>query len=517
MSNSGSSRFLVAAVVWLVILGIGVAGYRFFIAPKRQQAVIQESSSDPRFSEQITVSLDSFSGYAVLRSSEFRNELGTHSLGLQLVDDKADYAARLLALKNGDADLAVFTIDALLAACAEAGESPGTIVMILDETIGADAMVAYQTAVPNINALDNPDARIVTTRESPSETLARVVLAHFNLPRLSATPWVDANGAGDVYQKFRTADQKQPYVYVLWEPYVSKALEVKGAHLLIDSSKFRGYIVDVLVARRQYLLEHEDRVKLFMEAYQRASYQYRNKPQGLADLVSRDAQASGEPATAAQAKAMADSIWWKNTQENYAHFGILAPSSSQGLQHIDEMIRNINAVLLKTKAIAADPTGGQPNTWYYDKILRQMHAAQFHPSLISGMGKEETVRNQQALAPLNEAEWNKPTEVGTLEVESLSFARGTSKLTVRSEYVLTTLAKTLADWPQYYLEVRGHSRREGDEEANRLLAEQRAQAAAEFIKSQGVAAARVRSQATPAAGTGGDAQSVSFVLGQKPY
>ena len=146
-----------------------------------------------------------------------------------------------------------------------------------------------------------------------------------------------------------------------------------------------------------------------------------------------------------------------------------------------------------------------------------MHAAQFHPSLISGMGKEETVRNQQALAPLNEAEWNKLTEVGTLEVESLSFARGTSKLTVRSEYVLTTLAKTLADWPQYYLEVRGHSRREGDEEANRLLAEQRAQAAAEFIKSQGVAAARVRSQATPAAGTGGDAQSVSFVLGQKPY
>ena len=89
---------------------------------------------------------------------------------MNLHDDGADYAARIRALQAGDAQLAVFTIDALLKASAELNEMPATIVALVDETTGADAIVAYKSKVPNIDALNAAETRFVLTPSSPSET-----------------------------------------------------------------------------------------------------------------------------------------------------------------------------------------------------------------------------------------------------------------------------------------------------------------------------------------------------------
>ena len=70
--------------------------------------------------------------------------------------------------------MAVFTIDGYLAAGQELGEFPGTIVAIVDETVGADAIVAFEDDVPSLTSLDDRSARVVLTPASPSEFLARV-------------------------------------------------------------------------------------------------------------------------------------------------------------------------------------------------------------------------------------------------------------------------------------------------------------------------------------------------------
>ena len=46
------------------------------------------------------------------------------------------------------------------------------------------------------------------------------------------------------------------------------------------------------------------------------------------------------------------------------------------------MIENITEVLLKTGAIDADPTGGQPNRLYFDQLLTQVVSI---PDFIPGM------------------------------------------------------------------------------------------------------------------------------------
>jgi outer membrane protein OmpA-like peptidoglycan-associated protein len=510
---------LAAGVVWLLIFGAGAVAYRTFVAPKKKEEVVKRTESTRRHAQQVRLALDSFSGYCLFRSREFAAELDTRNIGLELVDDKADYTQRLTSLADGSTPLAVFTIDALIKTSAVRGELPATVVMMVDETTGADAMLAYKQAVPNIDALNRADARIVVTRDSPSETLARVVTSTFQLPKLPDDYLVDAQGAADAYQQLTKAKPSEPRAFVLWEPYVSKALANPAVHTLIDSSRFRGYIVDVLVVERNFLLQNRNVVNAVVEAYQTVAYQRRQSAAGMRDLVMEDAKQQGEPLTKEQAQRLVDGVWWKNTQENYAHFGLQfgprTATTPTGVQRIDEMIRKITKVLLETKAIDRDPTGGSPNKLYYDQILSGMMASQWHPAAMPA-GGADTVR-ADAARTLEDEEWNRLTPVGHLQVDRIVFARGRAELIGASEATLTQLADTLRSFPRYYLIVRGHARTDGDADANRKLALDRAAAVAEALVSQGIARQRVRALGTEPAGAGGEAQAVTFVLGQTPF
>ena len=507
-------KLLSVCCVWLAILLVVAVAWKLLVVPSLQRAAkeaeeqenrqrLEGTSSDSRYKHQVRLALDSFSGYAILRSQAFRNELSKKEIKLELVDDGADYGARIRALASGEVQMAAFTVDALVKASAELAESPATIVALVDETRGADAMVAYQQTVPNVDALNNAAMKFVLTPDSPSETLVRVVRAHFNLDRLPDRPFVEAKDAEDVYNRYRQSKPGTDQVFVLWEPYVSKILENPEMHTVIDSSRFRGYIVDVLVAGRDYLYKNEQVVGDVVEAYLRAGYEHRDK---MVPLVLEDARATGTPLTQAQAESLVQGVWWKNTQENYAHLGLL---QGKTLQHLEDAIGNITKVLLATKGIAADPTDGKPHLLYYDKVLTRLKDRGFHPGLDVEAIRTEAVE----FPPLTDAQWESLVPVGTLQVPPLVFARGRSTLTSRSQMVLDDLMENLENWPQYYLLIRGNASLEGDLEANRALAQARAKAAEAYLIQNGVSHNRVRAIGGEPSGT----TSVSFVLGQTPY
>ena len=235
-------KLLAVCLLWLMVLGIGAAVWKLYLDPAREKQRLDETSADSRYRHHIDFALDSFSGYAVFRSQDFRDELSKKRIKVNLVDDGADYSQRIEALQSGEIQLAAFTIDALIKASAELGELPATIVALIDETRGADAMVAYKKAVPNVDALNDPKTKFVLTPDSPSETLARVVVAHFQLDALESDPFVRAADAEDVYKRYRKSDPDTHQAFVLWEPYVSKVLENPNTHVVVDSSRFRRCI-----------------------------------------------------------------------------------------------------------------------------------------------------------------------------------------------------------------------------------------------------------------------------------
>lgn len=506
-------RIVMMLIIWFSLLSIVWGAWKFWVHPNQQKAavkqaeeehqqIVEKTSAQSRFKYTVNFAADAFSGYAAIRSASFRDENAKFGIKIELVDDGANYQQRLQKLANGELDMAVFTIDALMKSSAQYKDIPATVVALVDETKGADAMISSKSKFPNIDSLNSSGLKIVCTQDSPSETLARVIMAHFNLDKLSDNPFQFVNSVDLVYQEYQRAKPTDNKVFVLWEPYVSKIADNPDYHVLIDSSKFRGYIVDVIVARRGFLVQNEALVEDVVKSYLKSMFDSRNE---MIKLVSDDAKQFGTPLKPEQAKTLTEKIWWKNTQENFSHFGL---TSSNGIQHIEEINMNIMDVLIKTKAISSDPTSGHPNLWYYDGVMRKLFDSSWHP----GFGPE-AVRQEKVLATLSDEEWNNLKPVGTLQVPRLVFSRGGSKLNESSFATLDKLIESLKTWPQYYLQVKGNHASGGDAEANKILAELRAQAAVDYLVSKGVDRSRIRAEVSKPNGS----TTVSFALGELPY
>lgn len=513
------AKVFVLAMIWFVALGVLLIGKKYWWEPRQQQAavvaeetakkeqeqakqqILVNTSSVARYKHQVTIAEDSFSGYSLLRSEEFRNQCASRGIKINLVDDGADYQKRFKLLQTGEVQMAAFPIDSLLINSAKAGELPATVVSLIDETKGADGMWAYSKVFPNLDAVNDPETKFVVTADSPSENLVRVVMTSFNMDRLGPDPWIRVKSAQEVVEIYKKAKPTDKYVYVLWEPYVSDLASNTECRCLIDSSKFKGYIVDSLAVSRDYLVKNEEVVRNIVESYMSVSYRERDR---MSDVVFIDSQMAKQELNPEALKRVVNGIWFKNCQENYSHFGLI---NGGGLQHIEDMVQNITLVLMRTKAIDHDPTNGAANNLYYDKILRTLYDNNFHP----GFGNEQ-IRKDAALVSLTDAEWKKLSPVGTLQVNNLVFARGTSRMTAASEAILADLVHKLKTWPQYYLIVRGNAVG-GDTEINRKLAQNRAQATVEWLIQNGVDKNRLKADTSEPRG----GSTVSFILGQVPY
>lgn len=509
---------LLAGFIWLVLLGLAFLSWKYFFQVRFKGKLVAETSAPSQYRDQITVAADAFSGYAFLRSDVFAKSLKDDSIKVVVNDDKADYLARAKALQEGKTNFAVFTLDAYLVAGNKIGDFPGTALLVIDETKGGDAIVAYKGAVPNVEALNYETAKFILTPDSPSEFLARVTIASFNLPRLPEKWFTTADGAGDVYQKFKAADKNARQAYVLWQPYVSLALQEPGAHVLLDSSKLKGYIVDVLLVERGFLKDHADLVKKVVEAYLKTAHSYNDDRDGLIELVIKDAQATGESLTRDQAAAVVDGIRWKGTTENYGHFGL--PTTATQVETLEDIIPKITKVLVQTGAMANDPLDGKPTSIFYDGILKDLQSSNFHPgkkvNVLEGVGLGTAdlpkAPEEKKLATLTGTDWGKLVPVGSLRVDPISFTRGTADISVQSRRDLNDLAQRLKSFPGYYLVVSGNTRREGDAEANRKLATARAVAARQYLLSRGIDGNRVKAEAS-----NGGGQEVTFTVAEKPF
>lgn len=499
-------KLLVVAIIWLFILAVGVSVWKFAFAPivarsqdEQREEDLKRGGSQSLYKKQVTIRLDGFSGYAVLRSQDFAQQLRDRGIRLKLVDDGADYGERLAALANGDADLAVFTIDALIKSSADRGDLPATIVALIDETVGADAIVTNQQTIASVDDLNTEDARFVITPDSPSETLARVVMSRFQLDQMADDPFVRVSGPEGVLARYKQARASDKLAFVVWEPFVSQMIKNDRMHVLVDSSRFPSSIVDVLVASDDLLAKDRELVMEIVQAYFRANHNYLDEKARVA-LVRRDAKQTGADLSAGEAARLVEGVWWKNARENKAHTD---RSRRGGLPHLEDMIDSVTAVLLETGAIASDPTDGNPNYLYNDSIWSDL--ADFEPG-----SRDEQVRRVK-LAKLSDSQWDKLVEVGHARAPTLVFARGTDTLTGRSQALLDELAGTLQA-TRYYVIVRGNASRRGDPEANRRLAQSRATAVERYLIERGVDRDRIRAVGVePGSGT-----SVTFLLGEPP-
>lgn len=453
--------------VGLVVIGAAVMGYLkwgYMLSEDQQQV----ATSDARgLRGHIAIGVDNWIGYLPLCSRAMKQEMRKRGYALECRDDKADYAARLAALKSGELQFAAATVDAyLLNGAAKA--FPGAIVAVIDESKGGDALVAWKDQLARIEDLKKAASApsIAFTPGSPSEHLLKALASHFDIAFLKqkSAPWrVEAKGSPDALAKLL---QKKVAAAALWEPDVSKALAQPGVVKLLGSEDTRRLIVDVLLVGREFSQKQPQVVNELLAGYFKVLQGYADDRESLL----ADAKALNDLKDE-QVATVLNGVRWVNLAENAeAWLG----AAGKG-QEVVEAIESALNILSDAGDFRENPLPDRDpyrlvNSQFVQALFASSPAGKALPAL------------ERRFSALDEAGWNGLREVGTLRTRPVQFQSGTADLSLEGKEELDKLAESLKHYPNFRILVKGHTGVKGEAEQNQRLSQDRAEAVARYFQ-----------------------------------
>lgn len=454
------------AAIALVIVGGAVLGYLKWGDTRQLEKQLLETSDARAIKGKIVIGTDNWIGYFPLCSKEMKQEMRRREYQLECRDDKADYAARMQALKAGEIQFAVATVDSYLLNGATKAY-PGAIVAVIDESKGGDALVAWQDQLGRVEDLKKQATKIAFTPNSPSEHLLKSIASHFDIPALKqkSGAWrVEADGSPDALSRLQ---KKQVNAAVLWEPDVSKALSQPGVVKLLGTEDTQRLIVDVLIVGRDFSQQQPAAVSDLLAAYFQVLQGYAdNRDKLLADA--RNAAGLNVEQTATLLKG----VRWATLAEN-TQLWLGAPGGG------DSLIEAMESTL----QIQIDAGDFKDNP-LPDRDPYRLVNSQFLNQL------SKTTANQTKVAPvlerkfaaLDENGWRALKEIGALRTRPIQFQSGTSDLSLDGKQELDKIAENVKHYPNFRIVVRGHTGVTGDAEANRRLSQDRAEAVTRYFQ-----------------------------------
>lgn len=454
----------------LIVLGVAAAAAYKYLWPRFVEQT-QIVTSDARgVKGRIAIGVDNWIGYFPLCSDEMRKRMRTAGYDLRCVDDKADYAKRFAALKAGELQFAVATVDAYLLNGPAAG-FPGAIVAVIDESKGGDAIVAWKDKVASLDGLKAARTpTIAFTPGSPSEHLLRAAAVHFDVPALRSGKggWrSEANGSTEALK--RLLDRKTDAA-VVWEPDVTRALATPGVVKLLSTAETQRLIIDVLLASRGVLQQDPTMVKTLLITYFDVVRHYRDMPDTLASDVAAETKVP-----MAQVKPMLAGVAWANLTDNFEVWLGATPDANAMVG----VIRSTLRILAETGAVSGDPL---PDQDPYRIVNSQFVGATYTATATGqrGVTAPATALDQQ-FKELPEERWAQLREVGTLKALNVSFRSGTAELSYDGKTEIDGMMEVLRHYPTFRVRVRGHTAQGGDAESNRVLSLERADAVARYM------------------------------------
>lgn len=485
----------VVAFLLIVVLGcLGLVGYRF--ALKYWDEKSKWSTSDSReIKGTITIGVDSWVGYQPLCGAEMQKRLRGMDWRLKCEDDNADYASRMKKLSRGELDFAVATVDSYL--LNGAGEDfPGVIVLVIDESKGGDAIVARRDKIASIEDLKNkPGYKVAYTPASPSEHLLKSVAVHFEVTPLkdkAAPSWkVETGGSAEALQKLEKGEVD---VAVLWEPDVSKALADKRFVKILGTEDTQKLVVDILLVGRRFLADNPDMVKAVLGNYFRVLKVYRDNPNLLTAEIKSKVNLSDE-----QVASMLKGVAFMNLFDNAANWFGVGHAGGLGSEGLTEAIEDTVQILIDHGDFSSSPLPDQDpyriqNRGFVKELYEQGVSNQFGAPVPDANSQVSADSLAGAFAALEDGEWDALREIGTLKIRPITFQSGTDELDLNGKGELDKAATNLRHYPNFRVVIRGHTANKGDEDANKTLSLNRADAVKRYLEiTYGIDSNRLRS------------------------
>lgn len=461
------------AILFLFIGMIGVGLWRF-IEPMLAD-MDQVSSSDASGKKgTIHIGMDGWVGYFPLCSPEIKKRLHRAGYGLKCVDDAADYQDRFKKLKKGDYQFAVATVDSYLLN-GESYDYPGPIVSVIDESKGGDAIVAWEDKVSSLDELkNNATAKIAFTPDSPSHHLIKAIASHFDIPGLrERSRHVQTDGSEDALKHLLNKDVD---VAVVWEPEVTKAISKKGVVRLLGTEDTKQLIVDILIASQKTVKKNPELVKILLKEYFRTLKFYRDNQEKLIEDIADQYSVSKKQSTSllrgVKWASLIDNVqtWYGITNSGYSEEALIMSIESA----VDILIENNN--------FNANPL---PNEDPY-RLVNSGFVQELNEHFVNNGGFKSPSASQQGaaamFAALTDKQWNRLETIGSLKTRNIVFVSGTSDLTQDGKKQVDEQMSDLSHYPNFRIEVRGHTGLRGNKDANIALSQERADAVLRYIE-----------------------------------
>lgn len=467
----------------LILLGIGgIVSYKY-LSPYFEESQQRTTSDAAGTKGKILIGIDNWIGYFPLCSPEMRKRMRQSGYVLECVDDQADYPARMKLLKKGKLDFAVATIDSYLLN-GHAVNYPGTIVAVIDESKGGDAIVAWSNKLSSIEKLkSSKDYKIAVTPASPSEYLLKSVSVHFDIPRIREDKSIVVAANGSEHALEMLLDKKVSAA-VLWEPDVSRAMAKKGIKKLLGTEQTDKLIVDILVVNREYANDDPEAVTVLLSNYFRTLKFYKsNKSKFISDASNETGLSKKKIAT------LFSGVKWVNLIDNaQIWFGATNKKTVNDEALIDtiESVANVlvdSGDFTTTPVPANDPYRLTNSSFISDLYNKSYASTQFGTSANVSTSSSNLSGLDKAFNPLSVQQWASLKEVATLRVRPIIFQSGTDFLTLDGKAQLDLAADNLKHYPNFRILIKGHTSKRGDNKANKKLSKARANAVKKYLES----------------------------------
>lgn len=456
----------------VVLCALSVLTWKI-VEPYLHNTAQVNASDSAQLKGTIRIAMDAWVGYYPLCSRQMQKQLRRSGYGLKCINDNADYKSRYRGLKAQDYDFAVGTVDSYVLN-GDTVDYPGPIVAVIDESKGGDAIVAWSDTLPNIQALK--ETATITgafTPDSPSHHFAKAISSHFDISALKNTSMHRLTDGSEAARKTFLA--KQVDFAILWEPDVTKALTQNGVTRLLGTEDTQQLIVDVLIASQSVVKDNPGLITTLLRDYFKTLKYYRNHPEEFIDDIAKEYKL---PKNLAQ--SLLSGVQWATLIENANRWYGVNQSGFSEIAIIDTIESTLD-ILLDNEDFSRNPFPNEdPYRLINSGFIQQLDSLYTQSGGFTATGSKTSTSPTQ-FSRLTHNQWDQLEDIGSLKIRKIVFASGTSALTTEGKNQVDALMADLKHYPNFRVEIRGHTSIRGNQDANIALSQERAEAILRYI------------------------------------
>jgi outer membrane protein OmpA-like peptidoglycan-associated protein/ABC-type nitrate/sulfonate/bicarbonate transport system substrate-binding protein len=349
-------------------------------------------------------------------------------------------------------------------------------IMVVDNTQGADAIIAVDPAVKSIEDLAKREVALLQYTPSHGMAIDAIDNSALSARKKESIKYVYINPDEGLTGVRAALESGQVDAAALWDPDLSLALTgIPGAHVIYSTKTATNLIYDVIVCDSRFLDDpaNDKAFAGFVQGWMKGVDAAEADPDGAVsalratqdffDLLAKD---QGNDFV----KGLFDAIVWTGLEDNARILGMAG-----GTNHYDRVYHRFDGIYRAAGALA-NPNSPVINASdsFETKYIEAMIAKDEKVKEAAAKPEFTFSKQEAEAAHQNAATLTKPIEI--------RFASGSAELTKRSERTIDEqMVPLIENNGSAYFEISGNTDSTGAASTNNRISKQRAQVVADYL------------------------------------